>query len=227
MGEYAKNSMGQEIRIGTCEEMYYLRADQARKVRPMPGNVDPVRDAAELRFRFPFPDEDATEPGAFKDHDRGLVVEATLPESVEFDHGKIQFHGGPGYLVMLPCPESKEGAALAEREGLHFGKNGWRGGTGNVKIMQQRLVEGRLVLICSCPSCDAKYRLPTMEDAAPVVEGCRTMAKRAERDAERWGARPGDVAVAKQRAAMWLEIARRIEAGYNDLNPWTAAAAAR
>jgi hypothetical protein len=54
MGEYALYK-GQQIKIGTCETMYYLRADQAHLVTPLPGNVDPIKDADEIRFRFPSP----------------------------------------------------------------------------------------------------------------------------------------------------------------------------
>ena len=65
MGEYAK-FQGQSIKIGTCENMYYLRADQAAMVQPESGNVDPIRDRESLRFRFPFPDEDNVLPGEFE-----------------------------------------------------------------------------------------------------------------------------------------------------------------
>ena len=58
MGEYAKHK-GEEIKIGTCENMYYLRFDQRHKVKALPGNVDPNgADAYALRFRFPWPNED-------------------------------------------------------------------------------------------------------------------------------------------------------------------------
>ncbi len=77
MGEYAKYN-GREVKIGTCENQYYLRADQARSVQPLRGNVDPVKDAAAIRFRFPFPDEDQVGPGAFKDPFRVVEVNALL-----------------------------------------------------------------------------------------------------------------------------------------------------
>lgn len=65
-----------QIKIGTCANMYYLRADQRHLVRAiLPHNVDPSGPYAEaLRFRFPFPDEDGIAPGAFEDYDRGVRV---------------------------------------------------------------------------------------------------------------------------------------------------------
>ena len=43
MGEYAKRN-GKEIKIGTCESMYYLRYEHRKQVQPMPGNVNPAPD---------------------------------------------------------------------------------------------------------------------------------------------------------------------------------------
>ncbi len=104
MGEYAKNLRGESVKIGTCESMYYLRADQAHLVRHEHGNVDPVADRYDIRFRFPFPDEDAIAPGDFADHARAIWL--TPAEPVEgFDHGRVQFISSAGYNVMLPCPE--------------------------------------------------------------------------------------------------------------------------
>src|SRR5260221_7419635 len=135
MGEYARYN-GQEVKIGTCENMYYLRADQARKVTPLPNSVDPVKDAASIRFRFPFPDEDSFEPGSGKFHDanynRSVAISGVeVPEGVE--HSTIQFSSGHGYLVSLPCPESTEG------KGFTFHHNGFAGAA---HIVQQRCIDG-------------------------------------------------------------------------------------
>jgi hypothetical protein len=91
MGEHALYA-GAQIKIGTCEDMYYLRADQAGLVEGLPGNVDPndPRHRKEIRFRFPWPDEDGTEPGHFEDYDRSLPVPtATIPDEVSHyrEHG--------------------------------------------------------------------------------------------------------------------------------------------
>src|SRR5437016_4579142 len=77
MGEYAQYG-GQDVKIGTCEDMYYLRYDQRWQVQALDGNVNPVLDVAHLRFRFPWPDEDTIPPGAdgfhAKGYHRGLTV---------------------------------------------------------------------------------------------------------------------------------------------------------
>lgn len=86
MGEYASYA-GQQVKIGTCENMYYLRADQAESVRALEGNVDPVADRELIRFRFPWPDEDGSEPGTYHEHDRRLLLPGlTPPAELEGEH---------------------------------------------------------------------------------------------------------------------------------------------
>ena len=84
MGEYAKYN-GESIKIGTCEDMYYLRADQAFQVEPEDNSVNPrdPKDARELRFRFPFPDEDGIEPGGFEPVERGVGITVKWPDGHE------------------------------------------------------------------------------------------------------------------------------------------------
>lgn len=211
MGEYAKYGRS-EIKIGTCENMYYLRYDQRHMVKAMSGNVDPVRDAKELRFRFPWPDEDGIAPGAFNgDHDRALGFhDVPLPDGGDIDHGTVQFSAyGGGFLVSLPCPESSAGqsAVLRSPTGefpLKFHRNGYMGA---VLLCQQRLWEGRLVCVCRCGGCGERYRLPTLADAQPLIDSCMR-----EVDTARNGviSRRDD-----GRAARYEEIARRIAAGYD------------
>lgn len=195
MGEYALYE-GREIKIGTCENMYYLRFDQRHQVQHLPGNVDVQNPehVKELRFRFPFPDEDHTAPGSFESYGRHFAVHGvTLPEEIE--HGSVQFTSAAGYLTSLPCPESKEGRALPFK--VH--RNGWRG---DLLVVQQRVWEDRLVLVAECGGCDSKFRLPTIKDAEPVILYCLDKAERL-----RVG---GELA----EAGWWKEVGARIIEGY-------------
>ena len=64
MGEYAiRKSDRQSIKIGTCEDMYYLRFEDQDKVTPESGS-----DFG-YRWRIPFPSEDNILPG---DYDGGF-----------------------------------------------------------------------------------------------------------------------------------------------------------
>ena len=203
MGEYA-TYQGQSVKIGTCEDMLYLRYDQRHDVTPEPGSINPghALQAELLRFRFPFPSEDGTEPGGFDDPFKGLAVPGVeAPEDI--DHSQVQFKSTTvrGLLVMLPCPYSAEGKA----SGLHYGFNGY---PGPVRIVQQAIRGGRLVTICECGGCGAKYRLPEFSDAEPIVAACRTEADRAmARDGG-----PDNPEPAAWR--MWNTVADRITEGY-------------
>lgn len=173
MGENA-SYQGQEIKIGTCENMYYLRADQAHLVTALPGNLDPVKRADAIRFRFPFPDEDHIAPGDFRDYGRTVTVRARA-----FDHRTDD------------CTSEE------------------------VHIVQQRVWEGRLVLVARCGGCGHLYRMPELADAGDVIEACASNAAAAlapevtDAPAARW----------------WLTIAQRIVAGYTEPLPFPVPAA--
>jgi hypothetical protein len=221
MGEYAIYK-GQQIKIGTCEDMYYLRADQAHLVTPMHGSVHPIKDAGEIRFRFPFPDEDHIEPGHFDDHSRSRRIPGLKPPKEDISHGMVQFVARPeGYLVSLPCPEGPEaidddGMGVKLKNGVRIGRNGFRGA---VHLVQQRLWEGKLVGICECGGCGRKYRLETLEMAEEVAVALRSEADEQNRVAERNGT-PGNAEVARR----IHEIADRLLAGYIQPLPWLARA---
>jgi hypothetical protein len=64
MGEYGRYDKT-EIKIGTCEDMMYLRWEQRHMVEAIPGNVDPVKEINSLWFRLPRILESIREPGDF------------------------------------------------------------------------------------------------------------------------------------------------------------------
>lgn len=242
MGEYAKTVSGEEVKIGTCEEMYYLRADQRHLI------VGYDFDGSE-RFRFPFPDEDGIEPGSgdFADHRRGVRI-PDFKLSDEFQtHGTVQFVArDAGYVCSLPCPEqfpddpgvSGLSVPVKTDDGgtVRVGRNGFNG---HPVVMQQVVhtheardfndvhLDGRKVLatVIACGACGEKWRLPTLEEAKPVADAFRAEAEREEfrHDLNGWGPANSD----SQRAFL-IEMADRIEAGYAEgfdpSNPYDAAA---
>lgn len=182
MGEYASCN-GERVKIGTCEDMYYLRFDQRRKVRHESGNVDPIADVATLRFRFPFPDEDAIAPGAFKDYHRSLRINGyVMPEGV--DHGSIQFQHSAGYLLSMPCPEGSEYVtadnsrlcSVHVKTDLSVHRNGFNGGAA---LVAQKYREGvGVVPIMKCLSCGSMWRVEDRNDIEALVVAVRAMADR-------------------------------------------------
>jgi hypothetical protein len=181
---------GQQIKIGTCENMYYLRPDQIKLVQSTT-----LRDLTNLRFRFPFPDEDNVPPGEFSNHDRGLAVwKYDVPDGIK--HYRVQFRATAGILVNLPCPHSADGKS----SGITYLFNGYHG---PARIVQQRIWAGRWATVMACGPCNARYRLPDLAAARPLLDAIETEVTHAEHDK------------ALGRAVMWRTVAERIEAGYH------------
>jgi hypothetical protein len=156
MGEFATvKATGERVKIGTCEDMLYLRWDQRQEV-----SYEDGFDGTE-RFRFPWPDEDGTEPGAFDDPDRGFPLFG-FEQPADLEHGSAQFASTyrRGYLLSLPCPEGPNAP-----EGI--ARNGYGG---PCSLIQQAWRGGRLVGIARCNGCGAAYRLEDgYEEAAAVA----------------------------------------------------------
>lgn len=198
MGEYATDTMtGERVKIGTCEDLLYLRHDQLDRVAARDRSESAPREHLDVyRFRFPWPDEDGTAPGQFDNPFRSLGVHVDPCQQIE--HRTRQFKGDGGYLVMLPCPEAR-----ADETPATFQHNGYQG---PVKITGQAVRNGNLALICECNGCGATYHLPTWEDAAPVV---LALVERALEELKR--PTPDE-----SRAKWYRTIADRIRAGYKD-----------
>lgn len=219
MGEYAKY-MGQEVKIGTCESMYYLRADQTHLVQALPGNVNPgsARDRASIRFRFPFPSEDGIAPGAFDYPLPDLLV--SYPADLPAEHGDVMVETKPGaprrMSTFLPCP-------MVASDLWHKYVQDY---TLAVRISYQgvRGDEPVLAVIVSCAYCDGMWNLPTWEQAEQLVLSIRSdadklravgehrIAQTHARHGEDCGDPLGESEV--RRAAELHTVADRIAAGY-------------
>lgn len=165
MGEYAKYG-GKSVKIGTCENMYYLRFSQRSQVRPEEGSLDPADPSivGELRFRFPWPDEDSIAPGAFDSAFKLVGVPGDWEVGAGVEHYSVQFTAREGYNVSLPCPEDpaayakdKCGALVGKAHGLRVHRNGIRG---KAVLVAQKFRPGiGLVPILQCGACGAMYRI--------------------------------------------------------------------
>jgi hypothetical protein len=65
---------GRPIRLGLPGKLQFVRATQAHLVQPLPGGPGLAADAHRLYYRFPWPDEDGTAPGAYSPADRDLTL---------------------------------------------------------------------------------------------------------------------------------------------------------
>lgn len=171
MGEHATYN-GEEIKIGTCEEMYYLRHDQRHLISDYEfGPLD--------RFRFPFPDEDHIEPGQFDDHDRGVQCYGwRIPTDWGDGHGAVQFIASSGYNLCIDCPEAHSAGdevGAIDVNGIKVHRNGWSAWP---RVVQQRAADGVLATIVKCGACGAKWRIPDLETARPIIDGLIAEAER-------------------------------------------------
>lgn len=228
MGEYMKDrATGERIKVGTCEELLYLRFDQLDAVAPC-GDANPHEHLDVYRFRFPWPDEDGIAPGMHSDPFRELgIYGVSVP--AEVPHRETQFTA-PGYNVMLPCPEGPgfvespgiEGAGRQTPGGaLQYHRNG---NPGPVRIVGQAVRHGRLVLICRCGGCKVTYNVPTIEEAEPTLAALRRRADQERREWERARLRDADLPERCHAVEWWEAVADRIAAGYELTFPELATA---
>jgi hypothetical protein len=215
MGEYAKYS-GREVKIGTCEDMYYLRYDQRHLVERVSGSVDVISLAHVLRFRFPWPDEDHVSPCGDEFHDNGFSRTIAVPGNdivlPDFDHFSVQFTARAGYLIGLPCPEA--GAAYWEGLGTVRGSIHRNGFSGKVHLCAQKpapmevnqdVADREVWIIVQCGGCGAMCRLEKWAGEAQAV-ALAFMEEAARRD--------------NGRPDFYIKIAARIAAGYRDGRVW-------
>jgi hypothetical protein len=171
MGEYARRvSDGSEVKIGTCEEMLYLRFSDRSKVSVVPGNVNVNDDsmAGQLLFRLPFPDENGVEPGdylkAFRQvrlwrerEDRRGYDDFTEPELIE-QPGIMQLTHESGLLLNLPCYHGMQLPNVVKPMQAF-----WNGKSWSLELAMLRCTQdpdGTLVLhpVIACRSCRRMWR---------------------------------------------------------------------
>lgn len=175
MGEYATRKHDrQQIKAGTCEDLYYLRWEDRFCVEPLRNNVDPATETG-LRFRLPFPDEDDVLPGEYEDYDRGVRLFRTAKDNFHeyaedyqvdesADPGSIQFTHPSGLLFSVPC---HHGAKLPVIPGIQFH---WNGKSHSIELCQVKVLDdGSVVPIIRCRHCGHKWR-STWEKVIPYIQ---------------------------------------------------------
>lgn len=168
MGESAKVN-GQSVKIGTCENMYYLRIEDAHKAKHEQGNVDAATETG-IRFRLPFPDEDSVQIGHYDDPFRGFRLGRTVKsETTRQDYwedfapadladaepGNIQLrHEASGLLINVPC---HHGAKLPAITGANVF---WNGKGHSLELAQvKRTQNGAVVPVVMCRHCATKWAM--------------------------------------------------------------------
>ena len=168
MGEYAiRKSDSERVKIGTCEEMYYLRYEDRDKVRHEHGNVDPMRPDG-LRFRLPFPDEDHLRPGEYEDFNRAqrlyrMVKSKTTspdwhedfsdPEASEHPGHYQLRHERSGLLLSVPCYHGEKLPEVGPGMTAH-----WNGKGFSLALSSLRVVGTEVFPVVRCVHCEEAWR---------------------------------------------------------------------
>ena len=168
MGEYAKYN-GEEIKIGTCESMYYLRYEDRGRVDPLPHSLDPSK-ATGLRFRLPFPDEDNIGPGGYSEFNRGYRLGHTErvwegdwrdywtdwnpDDLVDAMPGNIQLTHPSGLMLNVPCHHGYKLPEVVKPMNAHWNGKSWSLELLHVKSMP----DGTLAPIAGCRHCGSMWR---------------------------------------------------------------------
>jgi hypothetical protein len=184
VGEYILLD-GREIKLGTCEELYYVRYSQlhdwvtAGRTAEVPGNLSPAAyllPNSGFRFRFPFPDEDGMDLGGVADFNRGFTLSAPTGFLDSVTHGNLYHsvtpkgspHGGYHFNVWYPCPLS---TAFAEQKVVQHSP---LPSNPVIQIVHQKLVGDQLWTVARCAYCGAAFRFDA-EDALSLIEHERSI----------------------------------------------------
>ena len=176
MGEYAKRKNDNaEIKIGTCESMYYLRFEDQDKVVP------DSNSGFGWFWRIPFPDEDNILPGDYKQYNRGerlyiqdgfYPVNSDNPAYKDFsdsetiaDPGIMQIcHRESGLLVNVNCYHGEQLPAPSK----DF-KPSWNGKSHALELACIRSTPEGLFPVVRCRFCDHMWRYD-WADILPYVQ---------------------------------------------------------
>lgn len=172
MGEYAKRQDGQEIKIGTCESMYYLRYEDRDKVRKLPGNLDPST-TTNLFWRLPFPDEDNIRIGEYTEYNRGLRLfkknEDTgyydsFSDSETVEHpGTMQCCNDSGLLINVKCYHGERLPTGNDDFKAH-----WNGKSWFYELVSIKNTPDGIFPVVHCRHCRSMWRY-SWDDVLPFI----------------------------------------------------------
>lgn len=148
MGEYARRiSDNQEVKIGTCEFMYYIRYDDRNLVSKLPNSLDPVIEK-NLFWRLPYPDEDHIKIGEYKGFDRGYVLNNYIAPETAKNFGTILIRSEMGILVNVVCYHGERLPVDTEEVSFH-----WNGKVDFYELAHVKNLPEEIKPIIRCRGC--------------------------------------------------------------------------
>jgi hypothetical protein len=152
MGEYATRfSDNQEVKIGTRENMYYLRFEDKHKV-----SYDCFSPG--LRYRIPLPAEDGELPGGYFDFSYEPscpLLGMTAPEDAEA--GTVQLRHDCGLLANVKCHHGAKLPTNNKDEDIQFFWNGKTTAFCHLAFIKHQ-DDGLLWPVIRCSACRNMWR---------------------------------------------------------------------
>lgn len=172
MGEYARRKIdGQEVKIGTCNRIYYCRYDQKNE-------IDYHYNSDNLIWRIPNPDEDGTLPG---DYNYSLLRDDVIvPWKLKLDSSKLKQEDiailketgtiqlsdkRMGLLVSIRCPH---GLPLKQDANAQFSW-GYNGHQNTLHLCGLKNTQRELTVVFSCASCGSIWSA-SFNELEPLIE---------------------------------------------------------
>jgi len=159
MGEYLTTSQGNDVKLGTCEHLMYIRKDEVEaEAAHNQEAAKYLNPECNWIYRFPWPQEDGQDLNqvAFceplrEPFDYGNFV---FTCDVEIDHQEIRHHISAmhsyGVNVMAPCP-----AGVNKKSSFQ-----------PIKIIGERVRPGQYYTVFACGYCDQWFSLDAEEGGA-------------------------------------------------------------
>ena len=175
MGEYAKYK-GVEIKIGTCENMYYLRYEDRDKVTKLHGSLNPATEK-NLFWRLPFPDEDKNGAGNYENYQRGyrLVDGANndfpIDETMENSVGSFQMSHPSGLLLSVPCHHGAKLPVAGEGWRVH-----WNGKSHAIELAFLKNTPEGVLPVIRCRHCGDIWRCD-WDEVLPYIQDKKLYAR--------------------------------------------------
>ena len=178
MGEYAiRASDNEEVKIGTCESMYFVRYEDRDKLKQAKGSSINPQNEINLFWRLPYPDEDHIEIGEYKNSRRGQrlyymegkdqhrhVVDFCDPETIE-DPGTIQlYHQDSGLLASIKCYHGEK-LPVASSDVKFF----WNGKGHAFELVFVKNTKEGVLPVVHCRHCNHMWRY-TWDEILPYID---------------------------------------------------------
>ena len=167
MGEYAKFN-GEEIKIGTCELMYYLRYEDRNRVKAVPNSLDPTTQK-NIFWRLPFPDEDHIDPGCYPDHERGARLWHKdlgnfTDESAINDTGNMQLTHPSGLLANVKCYHGLKLPTNSADARFH-----WNGKSHSFELVHIKNADDGIRAVYHCRHCRQMWSTDEWDTILPFI----------------------------------------------------------